>query len=358
MTPNELQPYQPPAPAKQDGCFCALTTFNEQMEAAKTLASAGVIPDAFRNKPADCLIALDMALRIGISPFQVFQNLYVVKGKPAFSGQFYIACINKCGRFTPLKYQAEYDKQGHMTRCRVLATEVRTAEVCEGPWVSIEMAKAEGWYNQNPKWRNMPEMMLRYRAASFFAKTICPDVTMGFQMDEEVIDAEPVSGNGIKTSDTKMALESLTFSDKEPTETPSTAETEEDPTAPEKSIVADFIARINAVTTAAELQSLGDEIARSGLSAEGKMPVRHAYQDRQAAVQVLQTAKSTEAKHYEEMLSAINNAETKKKLTTFVNSLKMAFDNGLFGKEQYFELLHRIDERVAELNPTNENEEK
>ena len=50
-------------------------------------------------------------------------------------------------------------------------------EVIEGAEVTIGMAKAEGWYSkkdkygkETSKWQTMPELMLAYRAAAFFAR--------------------------------------------------------------------------------------------------------------------------------------------------------------------------------------------
>jgi hypothetical protein len=38
----------------------------------------------------------------------------------------------------------------------------------------------------------MPEQMLRYRAAAFFARIYAPDITLGMQTSEEMRDIEPV----------------------------------------------------------------------------------------------------------------------------------------------------------------------
>lgn len=66
----------------------------------------------------------------------------------------------------------------------------RTGETVEGPIVSIQMAKEEGWYGKaGSKWKTMPEVMLRYRAASFFSRAYCPDLTGGFHSVEEARDA-------------------------------------------------------------------------------------------------------------------------------------------------------------------------
>ena len=59
-----------------------------------------------------------------------------------------------------------------------------------GVEVKINMAKAEGW-TSNPKWRNMPELMLAYRASAFFARVYCPEALMGVQTYEEIIDTDP-----------------------------------------------------------------------------------------------------------------------------------------------------------------------
>ena len=60
--------------------------FSRAYKLAKVISTADIIPDNYKNKPADCAIAVDMADRMGVSPMMVMQNLYVVKGKPSWSG--------------------------------------------------------------------------------------------------------------------------------------------------------------------------------------------------------------------------------------------------------------------------------
>ena len=57
---------------------------------------------------------------------------------------------------------------------------------------AISKPKAEGWIS-NPKWRNMPEQMLAYRAGAFFARVHCPDVLMGCCVEGEADDAAPAA---------------------------------------------------------------------------------------------------------------------------------------------------------------------
>jgi hypothetical protein len=56
------------------------------------------------------------------------------------------------------------------------------------------MAKAEGWVSRKgSKWATMPELMLMYRAASFFGRLYAPEVLMGMHSMEEIQDAQVIS---------------------------------------------------------------------------------------------------------------------------------------------------------------------
>lgn len=46
----------------------------------------------------NCVIALDIALRMGAKPLMVMQNIYVVHGRPAWSAQCLIATLNQSGK--------------------------------------------------------------------------------------------------------------------------------------------------------------------------------------------------------------------------------------------------------------------
>ena len=63
-----------------------------------------------------------------------------------------------------------------------------TGHKVTGPTITMKMAKDEGWVDKNgSKWKTMPEVMIRYRAASF-GRLNCPDMIMGIYSREEVIE--------------------------------------------------------------------------------------------------------------------------------------------------------------------------
>lgn len=180
--------------------FANKDTFDHIQRVAKVFSESELVPEKYKKNPANCIIALEMSGRMGVSPLMVMQNLDVILGKPAWSSKFLIASINSCGRFSPLRYEESEDKGGST---RAWAIDKSNNEKLFGIWVSMEMAQVEGWIDKKgSKWKSMPELMRRYRAASFFTNQYAPEISMGFQTVEEVIDitshqtaANPVSVN-------------------------------------------------------------------------------------------------------------------------------------------------------------------
>ena len=163
--------------------------FNQLLRAANMLSQTSIIPATYQGKPQDCFVAIEMANRMGVSPLVVMQNMYVVKGKPAWAGQACTMFINSCGKFTQVKHIYTGEKGTDSRGCYVTAIRISDGVQVNGVEVTIAMAKAEGW-TANTKWRTMPELMLAYRASAFFARVYCPEAMMGVQTAEEVYDAD------------------------------------------------------------------------------------------------------------------------------------------------------------------------
>ncbi|WP_295442588.1 hypothetical protein [uncultured Thiodictyon sp.] len=219
---NPLTPAAPPGTlmpiAAYSGPFSSPASFGESMKMARALCSSDLVPKAYRGDAGlgSALIALDMAARIGVNPLMVMQNLYIVEGRPSWSAQFLIGTINACGRFSALRYDLSEpgpvqtinaivgyhwdNSKGDRGRkiadraavsyrpqtCRAWTHDLRTGEKLIGPEVSTDMAVSEGWLGKSgSKWQTMPELMLRYRAASFWVRTYAPEISMGMVTAEE-----------------------------------------------------------------------------------------------------------------------------------------------------------------------------
>lgn len=174
--------------------FSSFEGFNLIQRMAKMFNTSSLVPDHFRgeNHFGDCVIALNMAQRLNADPLMVMQNLYIVYGNPGWSSKFLIALFNQCGRYTSIKYKPT-GKPGTDTQGIIAyTTEKSTGETIEGPEVTIAIAKKEGWFGKNgSKWQTMPDQMLRYRAAAWLIRTTAPELSMGLQTEEEIIDVTP-----------------------------------------------------------------------------------------------------------------------------------------------------------------------
>lgn len=168
---------------------------------AEFYSKSDLVPATFKGKKENCAIAVDMSLRMGMNPVMVMQNMYVVHGQPSLSSQMIIALVNKSGEFEPLKWEY-FGKPGDETfGCRCYTYRLNDPEhnhLLNSSVVSIKMAKDEKW---GAKWYTMPEQMMRYRTAVFWARTHAPEITMGFMSQEEVTEpsfkfdhAEEVTG--------------------------------------------------------------------------------------------------------------------------------------------------------------------
>lgn len=179
------------AASEQQNAVSAWTdkaAFEQTLRVANMLSKSAIVPQNYQGKPEDCFIAVELAARMNTSPLFIMQNLYVVKGKPSWAGQACMAMILGCGKFRNVKHVYTGKKGTDDRGCYVTAERISDGEVINGTEITMAMAKSEGW-TTNSKWRNMPEQMLGYRAASFFARMYCPEAMMGLQTSEEVYEA-------------------------------------------------------------------------------------------------------------------------------------------------------------------------
>lgn len=254
--------------------FNTLQSFELAQRGAKLLAASTLVPKEYQGNLPNCVIALNMASRIGADPLLVMQNLYVVHGRPGWSAQFTIACFNQCGRFSAMRYKFTGTEGKDDWSCQAYATEKETGELIFGPVISIAMAKKEGWYSKNgSKWQTIPQLMLMYRAGAWLARTHAPEISMGLQTTEELHDVYDArqDGNG------RFAVDLESLQNARPS-----AEVVLQPKG-----VFDQAAAITAITaapTVPTLETTWKEIVEQLAGAEIPLEVEGAYNDRKAAL--------------------------------------------------------------------------
>ena len=239
---NELQPKGNNAvvvaqPTQVGFNFFDPVQFDTMQRVCKLFASSELVPDMYKASDknpmdkamANCMIAIEIAQRIGASPLMVMQNMVPIYGKPSWSSKFLVATVNTCGRFNPLQYR--FTEKGMLdmvdytdyvwdnatrSKCAVLkqfdgkkimdiecvayTTAKGSDKVLESSPVSVRLAIQEGWYTKNgSKWQTMTRQMLMYRAASFWTSAYAPELSMGMKTVEEYQDIQDVDYQEIIT---------------------------------------------------------------------------------------------------------------------------------------------------------------
>lgn len=166
--------------------------FNHLYRVATMFSRSGMVPKHYAGKPEACMVASSMAMRCGIEPLMFMQHSYVgPDGKPALDAQMAIALINTRGPFQgPVIFTLS--GEGDDRKCVAWQTSKTGNERCEVD-VSVKLAKDEGWYTRNSKWRTMTDQMLRYRSATWLGRAYCPEVLMGMPTTDEVEDTTGVN---------------------------------------------------------------------------------------------------------------------------------------------------------------------
>ena len=176
----------------ESSIYQSQNSFEFAQRQAKSLCESNLVPTDYRGQKGlpNCLVALEMSKRMNLSPLTVMQNLNIIHGTPSWSAQFISSQILGCGRFTNFDYIVS--GQGEQLEVYCVAKRVEDQKIVKGTPVSMRMARLEGW-TRNSKYQSMPDLMLRNRAATFFGRQYIPDLLLGVQTSEEVVDIQPLN---------------------------------------------------------------------------------------------------------------------------------------------------------------------
>jgi hypothetical protein len=190
LTPSERWEHQP---------------MSEQVRVAEFLAGSDIVPDAFRKRPANVWLALDMGAHMGLKPFQTFRAVHVIKGTPTFSAEAMRGMAMAAGHTVTVT----------STPTEATVSIKRADGLGEGTTTfTLDQAKQAGYLGKGGNWASDPESMLVARATSRCAKRVIPDLLMGLTMTEEMDDVVAVEGSPVEalqaTTEAVAAIEAPT----------------------------------------------------------------------------------------------------------------------------------------------------
>lgn len=167
--------------SRQVGFSLTPQSLEEAMKYADIIAQSDVVPQDYRGKPGNVLVAIQMGQEIGLPPLQALQNISVINGRPCVWGD---ALIGIARSHPACEYINEtFDEKTMTATCRVKRKggpeEVRT--------FSLADAEKAGLTKKGP-WQQYLKRMLQMRARGFAIRDVFPDALRGLALAEEVSD--------------------------------------------------------------------------------------------------------------------------------------------------------------------------
>lgn len=156
--------------------------FDQLWRVAQAFSRSGMVPAHFQAKPESCMVALMYAQQLNESPMVLFQEVSIINGRPNTSARFAISRANRSGLLAgPITWTSK--GTGDALEVTATATLFETGETVTAT-VTMREAVADGW-TRNPKYKSIPEQMLRWRSASRLIGLYLPEVLFGIGVREE-----------------------------------------------------------------------------------------------------------------------------------------------------------------------------
>lgn len=214
-----------------------LDNMDQAWRLAQALAASDIVGRDLQNKPANAFLLMLYGQRLNLPPEIAIITIAVVKGKPRMSGQLLLAKVREAGHRPKIEHGNG--------QCTVTITRGDTGEehsetftlqdAVTAKLITLKDGKpyARSKQGEALPWENYPKRMLQWRAVGACVDVICPEVRMGFAVEDEL--DEPVTD---RPTLAQVAAERV---DVQPAEQPAEPEQSEEDEA------AAMLAEINAI---------------------------------------------------------------------------------------------------------------
>lgn len=159
--------------------------FEQALQFAEYLAASEMVPKQYRNKPGDCLIAMQWGYELGFQPLQALQSIASINGKPSVYGDAGKAILLNAG-CEIIEDDIEDIQKNGIARCTIHRPGKSKPTTRS---FSVENAKTANLWNKEGPWRSYPWRQMAWRAFWFAARDAAADLLRGFSGFEEMIDA-------------------------------------------------------------------------------------------------------------------------------------------------------------------------
>ena len=175
------------------------------MQLADKLSKAELVPQQYRGKPNNILVAIQWGMELGLTPMRALQSIAIINGKASIYGDELLGLVKSHPAFRGCEEKVE-DNVATCTIKRDVAGEI---EVTTRTFSKQDAVTGKLWNKPGP-WQQYPQVMLKHRARGFAIRDAFPDAIKGIITYEELRDyPQEAQGGNIKVAVTPSDAEDL-----------------------------------------------------------------------------------------------------------------------------------------------------
>lgn len=189
-------------PTGDKNSFLSPNNFEHYFRIANMMSKSDMVPKAYKDKPQDALIAMELGRTWNLGPLQAIQNIAVINGKPCAYGDLVIAICSSHPDFENIEESPIHGENGKVMGYVCTVKRKGRSPVTQS--FTVEQATAAGLWGRQGPWKQYPERMLQMRARGFALRDSFADALNGVRIAEEVIDYEVKDITPTKTTESHL----------------------------------------------------------------------------------------------------------------------------------------------------------
>jgi hypothetical protein len=157
---------------------------DQAVRLAEMMSRGKLVPSHLQSSPGDCLMVIELAMRLGMSPFAVAQCTSVISGKLMLEGKLVAAAVESSGQIVG---HLDYAFSGTGDNRSITVSATRRGEA-EPRMIELALKDAK---TTNGMWVKQTEQQLVYAGTRVWARRWLPSVMLGVYSPEEMTTPEP-----------------------------------------------------------------------------------------------------------------------------------------------------------------------
>lgn len=156
-------------------------SLDEAMKFCELMANSDLVPNAYKGKPGNIMVAIQMGSELGLSPMRALRSIAVINGRASMWGDDVLAMVLA----SPV---CEYVDEGDSTDNQGVCKTKRKGCEEQVSIFTLEDAKRAGLLGKQGPWQTNTSRMLKLRARGFGLRDTFADVLAGLVSAEEALD--------------------------------------------------------------------------------------------------------------------------------------------------------------------------